>query len=135
MPYVEKIGSIDLIKVPDTEFLVLLVLSDLDIEAHAPAIARASNGSVSVAAVYTLLSRLEKRGLVEKREEYVEIGDLTAKRVLYKICETVNLAKKGNAYEAIEVASSAGRKDYSPVQKIESCEAPAFSFSPGTSVA
>ena len=73
-------------KVPDSEYEVLCVLNRIG-ESHAPAIARASNGSISVAGVYTLLGRLEARGLVQKRREDVPAGDISVKRVLYKVDE------------------------------------------------
>ncbi|TFW30304.1 helix-turn-helix transcriptional regulator [Massilia horti] len=109
MPYVLNTVSNQRIKVPDAEFEVLTVLASLKKEVHGPAISRASNGSISVAAIYQLLSRLEKRGLVQKREEYVEVGDITAKRVLYKVYETVNLAQKGKPDEAFEVETTSAR--------------------------
>jgi hypothetical protein len=119
MPFLKLRSSIDssenLVKVPDGEYMVLTVLASLK-QAHAPAIARASKGSISVAAIYKLLSRLESRGLVHKQEEYVQIGDITAKRMIYKVCDTVTWPLKETADGAIEV--SAGRTDNSSMQEV-----------------
>jgi hypothetical protein len=104
------------IKVPDSELEVLRVLRILK-EAHAPAIARASGGSISVAAVYKLLGRLEDRGLVLKRTEYVPAGDIMAKRVIYKIHEAVCFKEKRNVYENSTEASS-GRNVNSTMREV-----------------
>jgi DNA-binding MarR family transcriptional regulator len=68
---------------PPSEMSVLAIIMKMG-EAHAPAIARASNGKVTVSAIYSLLNRLERRGLVEKREVYIEVGDISARRVVYR---------------------------------------------------
>ena len=83
------------IKVPDAELRVLQILQALG-EAHAPAVARASNGTISVAAIYELLGRLENRGLVLKREELVPIGDITARRVFYSVHGSVGCIKSNS---------------------------------------
>jgi len=72
------------VEVPRSEQNVLNLLERMG-ETHAPALARASNGSVSVAAIYSLLQRLESRGLVERREVLIPMNDITARRVFYKI--------------------------------------------------
>lgn len=102
--------SVIQIRVPDAEVKVLSVLQQLG-EAHAPAIARASNGSISVAAIYKLLGRLEDRGLVSKKVEHVPVGDITARRVFYRVHETVSLSYKEKSYEAHHKKTSRGDVD------------------------
>lgn len=97
------------VQVPEAEYRVLRILANLG-EAHGPGIARASNGSVSVAAVYKLLSRLEQRGLVQKREEHIPIGDITARRMFYKVHRAVTKdSERGLLYE--EVAGKGARRN------------------------
>lgn len=117
MPILKLQNASEPVKVPDAEFQVLTVLFSLK-EAHGPAISRASKGSISVAAVYKLLSRLENRGLVHKREEQVQVGDITAKRVFYKVHEAVIWSSIGTENEANKAAATARRADYSPVQEV-----------------
>ena len=73
-------------KVPVAEYQVLQILINLG-ESYAPGILReskAKNGPLtSVASVYTLLGRLEKRGLVTRREVTFDLGDMPVRRVLY----------------------------------------------------
>lgn len=128
MPLLKLRNVSETIKVPDAEFQVLAVLSSLQ-EGHGPAISRASKGSISVAAVYKLLSRLEKRGLVHKREEQVQVGDITAKRVFYKVHEAVIWPPNGTINEANEAAATARRADYSPVQEVGVHETSPLAFS------
>lgn len=70
---------------PTTEMKILELLADMGGEAHAPAIARASSGAISIAAIYSLLKRLEQREMVKKREVYIPVGDIQAKRVYYTL--------------------------------------------------
>lgn len=79
---------------PPSEQAVLDILVKMG-EAHAPAIVRASGGSLSLAAIYSLLNRLERKGLVEKRELYIRIGDIDARRVLYKATESEEKSPMG----------------------------------------
>lgn len=69
---------------PATEATVYNVLLKKG-ELHAPAISRASNGTVSIASVYVILSRLEKKGMVSKREQFIEIDDTKVRRVYYQV--------------------------------------------------
>jgi hypothetical protein len=78
-------------KLPNSQFEVVRVLTNLRKEAHAPAIARASEGAISVAAVYKLLGRLVESGVVLKREKDIPIGDITARRVFYRVHNSVFL--------------------------------------------
>ena len=76
---------------PAAEQKVLTALRKLEEEAkptHGPAIARATNGTVSVQAVYTLLDRLVSRGLVERKDVEVALADITVKRVVYSIASS-----------------------------------------------
>lgn len=107
---VGSLMSVIQIRVPDAEVKVLSVLQKLG-EAHAPAIARASNGSISVAAIYKLLGRLENRGLVSKKVEHVPVGDITARRVFYRVHEAVSLSYKEKNYEAQHEKTSRGGVD------------------------
>ncbi|NUZ09062.1 hypothetical protein [Piscinibacter koreensis] len=73
--------------VPATEQNVLLLLKQLEQEGkptHGPAIARASNGTITVSSIYKLLDRLATRGLVARAEVDVALGDITVKRVHYQ---------------------------------------------------
>jgi DNA-binding MarR family transcriptional regulator len=72
---------------PATELKVLYYLDKLEKAkkpTHGPAIARASDGAISVASIYKLLDRLAARGLVERAEVDVSLGDITVKRVQYR---------------------------------------------------
>ena len=85
-------------KVPDSEFEVLKALAKLG-EAHGPKVSRALK-TVSVASIYKLLSRLEKRGLVVKHHCQVPIDDeVVVRRVLYHVPEMVILQLKEMGYE------------------------------------
>lgn len=121
----QSTGTIE-VKVPNAEFQVLTVLTSLNKEAHGPAISRASNGSISVAAIYKLLSRLEQRGLVHKREEQVQVGDITAKRVLYKVCEAVTWFSKEPTNETNEVP--ARRANHSPMQEVDGSKTSSLAY-------
>lgn len=91
MPILKFVGSEEAVHVPAAEFEVLRVLANTG-DAHAPKIARASNGSIpSVASAYSMLGRLEKRNLVQRREEHVLVGDITVRRVFYTVDERINL--------------------------------------------
>lgn len=70
---------------PAGELAILNVLKTAGTEMHAPAISRASNGTIAVAQIYVLLKRLEQRNLVRKREVLIPIGDIHAKRVFYEV--------------------------------------------------
>lgn len=117
MPKVKLLHASEPVKVPDAELEVLTVLASIK-EGHGPAISRASKGSISVAAVYKLLSRLEKRGLVHKREEHVQVGDITAKRVFYKVHEAVIWPSSETNNEANEEAATARRAYPPPMQEV-----------------
>lgn len=94
MPYVTlTTDNVERIKVPDAERRVLEILSH-NPGMHAPAIARASNDEISIDSIYNLLKRLFKRGLVEKQEALVEVGDLKIKRVLYHVKANVHLPEQ-----------------------------------------
>ena len=71
--------------IPSSEKKILRILAELGGEAHAPAIARASDGAVSVAAIYSLLQRLERRGFVQRREVFILVGDIQARRIFYSL--------------------------------------------------
>lgn len=78
--------------VPRTEKLVLDALKAQQRDGkptHGPAIARATGGKVSVSAIYVLLDRLCKRGLVSRRDEVVQPDgfDVGFKRVSYSVME------------------------------------------------
>jgi DNA-binding MarR family transcriptional regulator len=79
-----------LIKVPESEYLILCVLNIIG-KSHAPAISRASKGGIPVGGVYNLLKRLEQRGLVTREEGLIPFGDVNIRRVLYSISENVLL--------------------------------------------
>lgn len=70
---------------PAAELAILDVLGAATTEMHAPAISRASNGTIPVAQIYVLLKRLEARNLVRKREVFIQIGDIRAKRIFYQL--------------------------------------------------
>ena len=75
--------------VPATEAKVLAILKAQERAGrptHGPAIARASDGAISVAAVYTLLDRLSSRGLVTRKTETIRVDELDVgfKRVTYR---------------------------------------------------
>jgi len=128
MPIVKLINASEtFVNVPNAEFQVLKVLASLNKEVHGPAISRASNGSISVAAIYKLLSRLEKRSLVQKREEHVQVGDITAKRMLYKLSEAADWSMMEVAYETRAVP--AGRAVNSPLQEVSGSATSVFSLS------
>lgn len=78
--------------VPGSELAVLVVLSTLG-QAHGAAICRASGGAVEVTAVYQLLARLAKRGLVERHQGLIEAGDIALRRVMYRLCEGVEVER------------------------------------------
>jgi DNA-binding PadR family transcriptional regulator len=74
------------ISLPITEFLVLFTLTNLHRTqgaVHAPAIARASNGELSIATVYGSLNRLEKKGVVAKKDEIFDLGSSVVRRILW----------------------------------------------------
>lgn len=89
MPYLKRTPAGEATKVPDAEYEVLTVLVSMGEEAHGPAIARASKGAVPVGSVYKLLSRLEERGIVACREAPIPVGDIHARRVLYRLAPGV----------------------------------------------
>jgi hypothetical protein len=77
------------VKVPATELKVLAFLRAQELAGkptHGPAIARASNGAISVASIYKLLDRLCARGLVTRNTETIQVDELDAgfKRVSYR---------------------------------------------------
>jgi hypothetical protein len=90
MPTVYKGGTP--VRVPDGQFAILAALVTLG-EAHGPAICHATHGQCLVASVYTQLGRLEKRGLVQKREVLVPLGDhaAAARRVVYRLVDGVRV--------------------------------------------
>lgn len=91
MPYVTLADSSDnRVKVPDTEYLILTILKDRVTGLPAPNIADASNGEISVESVYTLLKRMVKRGVLERKEEELKVADFAhIKRICYKVKEGV----------------------------------------------
>lgn len=101
MATVKVIMGGEKINVPVAEYGVLTILAALDCEAHGPMISRASKGTISVASIYKLLTRLEKRGLVQRREEYLKAGDIMAKRVLYKLSDTLQVSSLRRGDEPI----------------------------------
>lgn len=68
------------------EDIVFNILSQKG-EMHAPAISRASGGAISLASVYTILSRLEKKRVVNRREDFVVVDDIRARRVYYSLAD------------------------------------------------
>lgn len=104
------------IKTPEPELAVLCILKNIG-ESHAPAICRASQGTISVAAIYRLLSRLENRSLVLKRTDHIQVGDITCKRVFYRVHEAVTLPKE-NQYVTNTPEQSAGEIYDYPVQTL-----------------
>lgn len=90
MPFIRSKSDPDQkTKVPDTEYAVLAALAALSQESSGPTIARATNGAVTIDAIYTLLKRLEKRGLVQRREEMVPVVDIQTRRVVYRLDDDV----------------------------------------------
>lgn len=86
MPYIQTSALAGgKVKVPDTEYRILQILDEHRAGLHAPAIARASQGDITVKVVYTLLKRLLARGLVQRRDEFAQVDDIEVKRVYYQI--------------------------------------------------
>ena len=72
------------VMLPVTEFMVFALLCELvkrHATVHGPAIAKASNGELSVATVYGSLNRLAAKGVVTSREDFFDIGSSTVRRV------------------------------------------------------
>lgn len=69
-------------KLPETEARILETVKSSKEPMHGSQIARAAN--VATGSVYTLLQRLEKKGLVEKIELVVPFGSTQLKRVVYE---------------------------------------------------
>ena len=101
------------INVPEKEKIVLQTLRNLG-EAIAPDIVRAANNKISLAAIYQLLKRLVKRGIVSKREEFFEIGGLKTRRVFYSINRGVNIVMSEN--QSIEVTSGGNELSFKKVK-------------------
>jgi DNA-binding MarR family transcriptional regulator len=90
------------VKVPNAEYQVLCALAALG-EAHGPKISRAMQGAVSVAAIYKLLARLEKRGLVIRNESTVRIDeDVEVRRVVYHVPDEVRCQLKKEIDHAMD---------------------------------
>lgn len=71
--------------VPASEVIVLKKLVELGNRATVPQIAKALNDKMSDASIYSLLGRLaERRRLVTRREEKVEVLGAQLKRVLWE---------------------------------------------------
>lgn len=98
---------------PLTEYLVFATLADLHAEhgpVHGPAIARASNGELTVATVYGSLERLRKKGVVDSNEELFEIGPSKVRRVLWcprATATETRTPKKANPYDVIPLPEPA----------------------------
>ena len=74
-------GEIHHIPCPPAELRILKILEDK--EMTGPQISRASDGLVSIPAVYKLLIRLKDRELVTKRNIEIPAADIVLKQVAY----------------------------------------------------
>lgn len=69
--------------VPATELLVLKTLATFKESVAVSQIAKALNEQISDASLYTLLKRLQKRGLVSREDAVVEVFGRSVQRVLW----------------------------------------------------
>lgn len=74
--------------VPATEMFVLEVLVNLGKNVPVSEIAKEIGDSISDASLYTLLKRLQKRGLVDREDAELEVFGRTVKRVLWHGSQT-----------------------------------------------
>ncbi len=84
-PKPEERGELsDVFILPASEAYIIKILARLGM-AHGPAIARASDGMVSLNSVYNTLGRLEEKKIVNKRIGFAPAGDIKLKRAFYQI--------------------------------------------------
>jgi hypothetical protein len=92
------------LKVPQAEALTLDLVIKLAKPVNGVEIARASKDVIKLGAVYQLLARLEKRGLVHRDETWDVTGNVPIRRVNYTPTSNVKIVSE-------QIQSSAAKAD------------------------
>lgn len=80
----------EIVKLPATEFAVLVTLANMKAPSHGPAIAEAADGRIPLASVYSALRRLQQKGFAVSETKEFEIASSTVRRTLWHATVTAS---------------------------------------------